>query len=1604
MLPKITPTRHLRCLLPFVPVSIFIVLISVASTAALPTEPGHRPPRSIALSKPTAVTPTLFLVPDAVAPNGDIILIGYGLTPSGTFVVSASGGRGSYQLGRIVSDANGNAQTTLTMPGSMVPGVYWVTLDDPSVISATLTIMPPMALTLSPVLGSPGTIVTFTVNNLTPGNLRLDYAGVPIWGPAPVSSAALTATFIVPSDRPAPISSTTIVTAINLAGNQAIGRSTIPFRPLNPISPTIFSIVNLASTVPNAAGGELITITGQISPASTLVRQSGAVPSEDSAVLNFPFTASDLKLMWQTPNSQIFPLTPLSATVSSSGSFKFIGSLPSLFNGDPASSMPGANSLGVGLSNGQTNVAPNYLIVGIKNPAKLRFRVVNTASQPIANAVVGLDYKSLLAQASVPPPTYGIPSGNFEANGANQVAKYLGGQMPGDQDPFSCASTNIYGQTDASGYFTPTLDWDEILGALGQTIPITIQGQVKTGYLHTPITTTFYFYVNAQWQGYGSILNGAPQVYTRTLVYSKAANSFFDPITQHSINADPITVTLPKLPDGVQADIPIVYHVDGVQKTIPWLFGGTVTAYGTYLSFQKILSQGIPVLASPLKISFDHDPNQYGNLFDVRFYVDGQDKGSFSATSSGKAGCAAGAITYYFDWDGAHQLAPGLHIAQIGAHASGGFVTTKTFLLEFKDAPQWILDPSLSDQQAGWDASSYGGFTLKATHMPQDAPSNTSSLSADVPRVGPLTNLAGGHGSLTNNIKTSGDSKMVNSGGVDVTALNNHALPPSTDKSVIANNPIQIPKTTTQILNTGWIPILKDVWGIPPIAAATFTLKIAFNAMLTYSGLIQFQPFRNILFVDPEATVKVDANLDASVLFDIIDAGADAVPKITVSLPMTVTNGTVSASAKCFRYKLDIDWYYKIGYCPLCKKGGGTKNIFDGRTPDSDVCKKVALQSTIKQLLVTSDVTTSPPSGINPAIATDGFGHTLAVWSDDNNNLQYSEYNGATWLTPQYLLANAASLHPGVTYYAPNQAVAVWAQTDLTGQQLISATLTDTVRSLHLAYSIWNGSSWSVPQNLTSPSTGDGSVTLVACLSTKATCPSGGAVTAVWVHDEIGDLAARQFRLYYATYQNGSWNMPQPVDRTSTATDDEPTAVYSGTYPLVVWVRDADRDLGTLDDRRITYRYLNGSDPVVTATDLPTGTLEPSAAIDANGQLKVAFTVPDEAGGLVGNQHDLYSAAQTCAGSCTWSVQRLKDIYLRPIHAERPILTLKPDGSGIITFRGMGFGQSTELVQQPLPDPIGMTWLTGEAAQVQVDFATEFHSLSYLSNDGAVNWHTAAVFDPLQLQTHVISVKGTAPILSTQLAAQSTSNQVRLAPHKTQTFANSPSLVFYDVPHVADLIFADVSPSSRFPTTTESVYVDGYVGNVGPITSNEQSPIEVVATWDDVLGVGTFAGSAEINPLAPDQYDYFEIPLSRTVDLTMPHTLYVTVNPTQTTPEIDVANDIFTATIGGLPFPTDVDAYGQQGSPIVYLQWTPIVTDTRIAGYRIYRSTNGGLPAPIGSTFVGGYADVTADPDHTYQYFVTAYNAEGIESDFSPSLEVTTQSFRIDLPLIVKNY
>jgi hypothetical protein len=645
-----------------------------------------------------------------------------------------------------------------------------------------------------------------------------------------------------------------------------------------------------------------------------------------------------------------------------------------------------------------------------------------------------------------------------------------------------------------------------------------------------------------------------------------------------------------------------------------------------------------------------------------------------------------------------------------------------------------------------------------------------------------------------------------------------------------------------------------------------------------------------------------------------------------------------------------------------------------------------------------SPAAASEPPEATPTLGTDGFGHTQAIWRAQDGNLVASTFDGVSFATPVTLTTVMEARSPAIAFFAPDRAVAVWSQSNLSLAQWDTASLTEAVKSQHIAAATWDGVTWSAPVSLTLASTGESDVALAACPSTNSACPAGGVVTAVWVKDEVGELAQRQFRLYYATYsgQTGTWSAPQAVDPANTsATDNQPQVVYNGSYPLVAWVRDADRDLTTLDDHRVATRLLDGSSPAIVPTGIPTSVMEISLAMSEAGP-RMAFTRAEHGGGLLDNRHYLWIAAESAG---TWYSYDLWDSHGRDIRAEKPQLLLDDQGRRLIAFRSLGFGPMPDGTYQSFrEDPVGAVTGSGELAVVDVSGLVA-RDPRYLTNDGAVYWENSAIFDPATNSVIALATQGT-PV------ASGLSSYARQMPSgaKIQSVADGEPVIFAIASQMPDFGVAALIPSSRYPQPGETPTVDvqvrnNWIGWSGDVTHT----LDVLLTWDGGPGVGAVAGLAQLLWLDAGEVFTFTWPLNDPpTGYDQPHTLVATINPYQTITESDGTNNSLSTVVGGLPAPTGVTAAADKGNPRVFLQWTMPYSDTRIAGYHIYRAADSGTAIPAGSTFITGFVDMTAQVNHTYQYIVTSYADNGIESEPSNAVSVTLGR-HVYLPLILRS-
>jgi hypothetical protein len=939
-----------------------------------------------------------------------------------------------------------------------------------------------------------------------------------------------------------------------------------------------------------------------------------------------------------------------------------------------------------------------------------------------------------------------------------------------------------------------------------------------------------------------------------------------------------------------------------------------------------------------------------------------------------------------------------LHDVSVPANITKHYVQ-----LNIAPAPTWVLDTKYQLRKITPPLFSSPDWIIKGYQYPSDDPDSLSSLDTNVNKVGMLQNRVSYQDEVTQQIYPDKTTGINYSGQNATTTLSKGADLQKLNGNVAGGSQILIPKETFTVLNTGKMPLYRHIFGIKPIAGATIGADMWFDATLTKEGVIQFTAnggTSTTLDITPSATVGVDAFFDLEAIFGLVSANAHAIPSITLKMPARFVNGGLQDSQKCFIYHLDVKWNASAGVCPFCLSKSGTENIFHGSNPDP--CTLPANQTNESTLVAE---TPEPPTA-SPALAVDGFGHTLLVWSDQDGNIQSKALSGGQLAANPQVSASNASSDPQVAFYAPNKAIAVWTENSLTLAQAENATLDQLIQAQHLKYATWDGSSWSSIQNLTLPadSNGEGRVALAGCLSTNPACPAGGAVSAVWVRDAVGSLEAHQFRLYQATFSNNAWDAPLAVDPASTAADAEPSVAYreDGTA-VVAWVRDGDRNPATFNDRQIAQRQLTIGSPVVVESSLPAGAAEPSLAINSAGDIHLAYTVATDPQAFIGNQRQLHAAQRSCdEEGCVWSDQALIDANGRPVHGESPVLTLDAYGQAKITYRALGFGAGYPGGPTVLNgDGLGTIIGTGELAQASVSFSNNIISPSYQTNAGKTIWQTAAVFDPLLNQVYAVASQGSGPTLPPMLSAELES----LGYQVSDLTAEVEPLAFVTSSNAPDFSIFEVTPSTLYPHEGENpLSVTVFLTNNGP---EFNGLLQLKLAWDAPVGLGTHAGEYRLETIAAGGLTGVEFSVEAgTLEPPafphLPHTLYVQVNPMQNPVESDYTNNLQTVMIGGLPVPGGVSGVAQPGDSSVYLKWLP-VEHMEVKGYRIYRSSDGEAFEPVGSSFGTGFVDLSAVPGNSYLYAVTAYAGDGYESQLSNTVTAIVENIHnIFLPTVIR--
>jgi len=1545
----------------------------------------------------------IYATPAAAMPGGLVTFAGFGFTPDSAVDLYIETIPSQF-LGTLPTDPLGKISGTLSIP-AVSPGEYEI-MASPNDVFTTLTVLPEMTIDLTPNSGPPGTIVHFSVNNLTAGQLRLDYEGIPVYGPVDVAGGLFEGDFFVPADRPDPLGGDAEVIALNLHAGMVLGTAQNFFITEIP-NPDGYAITNIVMPAQAVEPGFTFPITGQISP-----------PPQG------PLSNYVLKILWKAGSGQVAPITVGTPILLANGSFSATARAPSLLSGDPFVPEAGGQVGVVFFDHGyQQNISVQPVPWLDPQDPVFKVKVVDSSDQPIQGAIVDIrafysDFgkvEGVTTDGTVLQSSYG----NL-AQHPNQITAYLGALSTTESDPFNCQTTNVYGRTDVNGEFEVKFDL-ELIAMMGK--KIFLGNLPKPTYMDTAMEIEFPLYVNALHKGFGTVVNNIPQPYTQELRFSGYTHLFYDVETNHVVATNPFIVKLPLLLPGTKITVPIVPKIGPIGSSASLVVGGfknylgsgiPMTAFGKFYSFPLAQFPDSLFYSTPgdIVISFEHDATLFGSLDDsnMKFTLEGID---YPFTLFGNTPGDCGTVEYRALIHNFYRFPAKFYtgIIEIRDESVPANITKHYIQLNVYPAPTWILQAQYKERKIY--ANYFGGIKLQGYQYPPGDPNSASNLDTNVPQVGPMQNRVNFGDEVAELLYPDKTTGMQYKSQADGTVMSKVTGAKDYGGTMAGGTEIVIPSSTITVLDTGKIPLYRYIIGAPPIAGATLGADMWIDATLTTSGKIQFMSngtTSTSLLVYPDATVGVDAFLEGEVLFGLASASAHAQPDIGMGMPANFVNGSLQDTEKCFHYKLVVSWKAKVGVCPLCKKWSDSDTVFNDRNPSSCTPPPAPSSASIDGGLITAE-TPEPPTA-SPALALDGLGHTLLVWSDETNNIQSKVLNGSSLVGQYPVTSNQRGIDPQVAFYAPNKAVAVWTESAMVlPYDPLTTSFEQFFQAQHLKYAMWNGSSWSAAQNLTLPedSNGEGKVVLAGCLSTTAGCPASGEVTAVWVRDMGAAYSERNFRLYYAAFNNGSWGAPQAVDPSSTGTDAEASAAYSPTgIAQVVWTRDSGRSLSTSDDRRIYHRQLTGGSPVTAVTEPQLAVVEPSLAINSAGEMVLAFTVATDPLAFMGNQRQLYAAKQTCGESgCTWSTNALEDSNGRPVHAETPALTLNSNGQAQITYRALGFGAATPGGPTVLPgDPLGTVIGTGEIAQAFVTVSgapIAKISPSYLTTGGQTVWQTTAIFDPVLNQTYTAASQGSGPVLPLQaldaLSAQG---------YAVDGLAEVPEPLAFTVSNsVPDFSVSDVSLSTLYPQTGgEPFTVTVTILNNGPAFASRGSDLDLILAWDAPAGLGNLAGAYSLpEPFAAGEAIVVEFTtadesLTLPANSHLPHTLYVQVNPQQTISESDYENNSKVKNLGGLPAPQGLSGVSQPGDSSVFLEWLPVDHEA-LAGYRVYRSSDGRVFDPVGSSFGLGFVDLSGVAGQTYLYTVVAYAADGFESDFADPIQAQIDMvYPVFLPVV----
>jgi hypothetical protein len=1538
------------------------------------------------------------------------------------------------QSGVLNTAADGGVRGALAL-GAIAPGSYTLTLDNNSsgaqVFSQALTVGAPLGVAATPDMLRPGDPLRLALSGLRAVPTQVRINGQRVFGPELLGGGAAMAALDLRLPAATPTGGNAILRVEQLEGSQVIAAGDGSVRVLAAGFSAPARVLNLSGLPSTLRIGEAFTVSGRLE-----LRQGS--PAGLRARINL-----------RLPDGRMLPLDDGRGVVGADGSFIIRGWARSLWSGLPLQ-LP-ANG------QGQTDIVftepdppsprspsrgpfsfpgGNVNLPSPDEPVQFRVRLRTPGGEPIQGGIVTIDGNV----GSILPPEEGRgpngPSGPTAGNVAPVTTSSAGMVLgnPAQLGPIlqqtapglyarivgQCPVTLWRGETDANGEVTVELERAELIMAIATHVGRQWNDGNNSGPGdNQPLESLILMRASGLTVGYTSNPSGSiAQGIEYPLIYQHGTGTFcggdsleFFECT-NPLGVNPV-LTYTLRPYSGTISLPLDPNIGGLPRTLD--VNGLAT-WGPITTFPGSTfddAQGLNI-AGNLPVRFTLDQGLFGVVQSALLskwvrtaqnqWIE-QTVGSFPVSPS-QACAGPGDTEFEVNLPNFHRSPWGVESYRIRVQGTPASAFGEyRFKLDARPPPLWWRQPPedmLGRSVAQWTPER---ANLQMTVRPAPV-----AVDATPPQGMPtLQNRSQGEERLVSSVDANGQTSFIRTGDSANRTVNRDAAPRSSTKSGLAYSETIGPE---RILDTGWMPVFRFAWGVPPIAAATFGIDARFWADL----LIQMQAqldletgqLSSLLKTQPSVGGAIDAFFNFSAVLGLVDMTAGFTPSFGVAMPVTVVNGRFDPdqSEPCFRFRMQVRYDVSVGLCPLCVEFGDSATPIDEREPNNS-CQIPDMGSAkydASTRLATLGITRlAPVSAAFDALGQGGLAEAR------QGRVQFRPWQGGGFAAPVDLGAVVGASAPQLAYHAPGQAVMVYERSSLSESAFRASSLQAATASRHLVFRRLQNGSWGAPQNLTPPGAGgEGQVSLATCAAGASGCPSSGEVLAVWTRDAGADVFGFRFEVWHAFFRNGAWTAPARVAEPGAGSDMHARATYANGVPIVSFTRASGRSLVAQSTRQLMYRVLPAGVPAPVG-GAPSGVVWQSLASDAQGRPVLAFTAHPADAAQIGNQAELWSALGTCSsGSCSFSSQRQTDALGRGLRAEAPTLLRTAGGDVQLAFRGLGFSPNAQGLRAAPGDPIGMLAGTGSLVSLVPRFDAAPTALLTLG-DGAGLWmNPVLVQNPATQGLLALADVSATPVFNVAAFEKSLAFEPLRPSLKSTPVEGSLQLVsLADAP---DFAVEAVLPVDSVLQPGEAIRVQVAVRARGKPWQGAVGGevLRIEAAWDAEPGVGEFAGRAELGAFGLGGQALVDLDAAVPAQFRRDETrrLFVRVQ-LGTQADADGANDIGSADIGALEVPALPNVEVRQRDRHVLLEW-PAATDPRVSGWRIWRANPPAADGsqdwtPVGSSFVPAFIDLTGGDGRTDWYRVTALSEGGVESAPGPAA-VAVRDLRAPTPVFADGF